>query len=122
MDFFSILVSTTPCSENVFAHFCCIRSFLCGINDNGEEFFIGYNIVPGPGSAAFLTPGSRMGKNQDPGGSGSGMNNPDHISESLETVLKFLMRIRDPVWKKFGIRDKHPGSATLVINETGEQS
>jgi hypothetical protein len=35
-------------------------------------------------------------------GSGSGMNNPDHISESLETFfiglkyLNFLMRIRDP--------------------------
>ncbi len=38
--------------------------------------------------------------------SGSGMNNPDHISESLETV--FLgVKIRklfdaDPGWKKFG--------------------
>jgi hypothetical protein len=40
-------------------------------------------------------------------GSGSGMNNPGHISESLETTfgLKYLnsfMRIRDPGWKKFG--------------------
>jgi hypothetical protein len=54
------------------------------------------------------------------------MNNPDHISESLETVffgLKYfnsLMRIRggknsDLGWKKFGtgIWDKHPGSSTL---------
>jgi hypothetical protein len=50
-----------------------------------------------------------MGKKS---GSGSGMNNPNHIFESLETVfwvkiLKFLMRIRDgkksdPGWKKFG--------------------
>jgi hypothetical protein len=61
---------------------------------------------------------SGMGKKS---GSGSGMNNPDYISESLETVfwdkiLKSLMRIWDPGWKKFGsrIRDKHPGSATLV--------
>jgi hypothetical protein len=51
------------------------------------------------------------------------MNNPDHISESLETIfgvkiLNSLMRIRapgdgkksDPGWKKFGIRDKHLGS------------
>jgi hypothetical protein len=45
------------------------------------------------------------------------MNNPDHISESLETI--FLITIlkffdADPGWKKFGsgIRDKHPGSAT----------
>jgi hypothetical protein len=42
-----------------------------------------------------------MGKNS---GSGSGMNNPDHISESLETIfglkyLNSLMRIRDPRWK-----------------------
>jgi hypothetical protein len=39
--------------------------------------------------------------------SGSGMNNPDHITESLETIvlgLKYLislMRIRDLGWKKF---------------------
>jgi hypothetical protein len=40
--------------------------------------------------------------------SGSGINNSDHISESLETIflgLKYfnsLRRIRDPEWKKFG--------------------
>ncbi len=34
-----------------------------------------------PGSGAFLTPGSRRSKKS---GSGSGMNNPDHIFESLE--------------------------------------
>ncbi len=61
-------------------------------------------------------------------GSGSGMNNADHISERLETIfwvkiLKFFDA--DPGWKKFGsgikdkhhgipIRDKHFGSATLV--------
>jgi hypothetical protein len=60
-------------------------------------------------------------------GSGSGMNN----SESLEIIfgvknLKFfdadpgcgIEKISDPGWKKFGsgIRDKHPGSATLLIN------
>jgi hypothetical protein len=55
--------------------------------------------------------------------SGSGMNNPDHNSESLKNyfwdkILKFFDA--DPGWKKFGsgmgksrIRDKHPGSATL---------
>jgi hypothetical protein len=47
---------------------------------------------------------------RDPGwvkksGSGSGMNNPDNICESLETnfwvnILKFLDV--DPGWKKFG--------------------
>jgi hypothetical protein len=50
-------------------------------------------------------------------GSGSGMNKPDHISESLDTIfwvkiLKFFdadpgsgmekICIRDPGWKKFG--------------------
>jgi hypothetical protein len=63
-------------------------------------------------------------KNQDPyPGSGSGMNIPDHISESLETI--FWVKIfeffdadaaRDPgiFVIRFRIRDKHPGSATLV--------
>jgi hypothetical protein len=80
------------------------------------------------GSGAVLTPGSGIGKKS---GSGSGMINPDHISESLEIIFwgwntsilyadpgsameKFWSGIR--VWKKFGfgIRDKHPGSATLI--------
>jgi hypothetical protein len=39
---------------------------------------------PDQGSGAFLTPGSGMGKKS---GSGSGLNNPDHISESLETIF-----------------------------------
>jgi hypothetical protein len=82
-----------------------------------------------PGSGAFLTPGSEIRclfdpfirdpgwmKNLDPV-SGTGMNNPDHISESLKTIfwvkiLKFFVvdpgswmgkiRIRDPGWKKVG--------------------
>jgi len=36
---------------------------------------------PDPGIRCFLTPGSGMDKQS---GSGSGMNNRDHISESLE--------------------------------------
>jgi hypothetical protein len=62
------------------------------------------------------------------------MNNPDHISESLETffrvkILTFIDAIREPGWKKFGseigtgsgmekirIQDKHPGSATLLFD------
>jgi hypothetical protein len=64
--------------------------------------------VADPGS------GSGMGKK-----SGSGMNNPDHISESLKTIfwvniLKFFdadpgSEIRNG---KVRIRDKLPGSAT----------
>ncbi len=82
-----------------------------------------------------LDPGSVMGKKS---GSESGMNNPDPISESLETsffelkYLNYLMQIRDLGWKKFDrdpgwkkfdpgsgmgkirIRDKQSGSATLL--------
>jgi hypothetical protein len=96
-----------------------------------------------PGLGAFLTPGSGIrdpgwveSQHPDPG---SGINNPDHFFKSLETIflifwgLKYLnslmrirdpgsgsgmetVRIRDPGWKKAGsgIRDKHPGSATLI--------
>jgi hypothetical protein len=84
-----------------------------------------------------------MGESQHPY-PGSGMNNPDHIFQSLETIfllffgvkiIKFFDEdpgsgirdgdsldpgsgIRDPGWKKVGsgIRDKHPGSATLVFS------
>jgi hypothetical protein len=55
-----------------------------------------------PGSGAFLAPGFRMGKK-----SGSRMNNPDHISENVETnffLLKYFnysMRTRDLGWKNF---------------------
>jgi hypothetical protein len=48
-------------------------------------------------------------------GSGSGMNNPNHISDSLETnfwvrILQFFDAV--PGWKKFGseTRDEHPGT------------
>jgi hypothetical protein len=66
-----------------------------------------------------LYPGSGMGQKS---GSGSGMNNPDHISESLKTIFcvkkpKFFdadlgsemekIRIRDPEWKF--------GSASLLF-------
>jgi hypothetical protein len=51
-------------------------------------------VDPDTGSGAFLTPGSGsgMGKNPDPGWGknpdlGSGINIPDHISESLETII-----------------------------------
>ncbi len=52
------------------------------------------------------------------------MNNPDHISESLETI--FLVKILKFFYAESGIRgmeekeiqiwDKHPGSATLVAS------
>jgi hypothetical protein len=61
--------------------------------------------VADPGSGAFflpLDPGSGIGKKT---GSGSGMNNPDHISESLETNFLGWVKIlklcdTDPGWKK----------------------
>ncbi len=80
---------------------------------------------PDPGSGALLTSGSGMGKKS---GSGSGMNNPDHNSESLESVfwvklLKSLLRIRDGKnlnpgsgMEKIRFRDKHPGSTTQLFS------
>jgi hypothetical protein len=53
--------------------------------------------------------------------SGSGMNNSDHISESLETIfwvkiLKFFDADQGTgIEKKIRKRDKHPGPATQVI-------
>jgi hypothetical protein len=57
-----------------------------------------------------------MGKKS---GSGSGMNDPDHISESLETIFEVKILTffaADPGLKKFGSgnRDKQGGSATLL--------
>jgi hypothetical protein len=64
-----------------------------------------------------------MGKKSE---SGSGMNNPHHISEGLKTIfwLKYansLMWIRVSRMEKIRIRDKHPGSATLVKNVDAKQ-
>ncbi len=63
------------------------------------------------GSGDLLTPGSGIG---DVKKSESGMNIPDHISESLETIFGFIgSGIRDgKIWIR--IRDNHPGSATLI--------
>jgi hypothetical protein len=49
-----------------------------------------------------LDPGSGMGKKS---GSGSGMNNPDHISESLETIFWGLNLKFGSGMEKFRIRD-----------------
>jgi hypothetical protein len=51
-------------------------------------------------------------------GSGSGMNNPDHISEILETIfwvkiLKFFDADPGSGMEKIRIRDKRPGSTIL---------
>jgi hypothetical protein len=60
------------------------------IQEIGEDCLS--HSVPDPGSGAFFTQGSGMGKKS---GSGSEMNNPDHIYESLFFDA-------DPGWKKFG--------------------
>jgi hypothetical protein len=78
---------------------------------------------PDPGSGAFLIPWSVMGKKS---GSGSGMNNPDHVSASLETIfwvkiLKFFdlgSGIQDPGWKKFGSGINIRLSATLLTKSS----
>jgi hypothetical protein len=90
-----------------------------------------HSSVTDPGSGAFLNPWIRdprwvKNQDQDPG---SEMNIPDHISESLETsfwvkILKFFDADLDPGilfdpgtgMEKIRIRDKHPGSATLVLS------
>jgi hypothetical protein len=90
---------------------------------------------------AFLTPGSGI-RDGRKSASGSGIRDEQLGSYFLELrnhfldffgvkILKFFdegpgsgirdgdstVRIRDPGWKKVGsgIRDKHPGSATLVV-------
>jgi hypothetical protein len=86
--------------------------------------------VADPGSGAYLTPGS-VGKKT---GSGSGIRDEQTVSYFLELrkpfllvkILKFFdadpgsgmetIRIRDPGMEKSRIRDKHPGSATLLTN------
>jgi hypothetical protein len=63
-----------------------------------------------------------MGKKS---GSGSGMNNPDHISESLETIcliLQFFDADPGSGMEKIQIRDKHPGSATLQKKKKRKKS
>ncbi len=57
--------------------------------DNSELIMHIYRVAdPDPGPFSPLDPGSGMCKNQDPNpGSGYGMNNPHHITESLETIF-----------------------------------
>ncbi len=72
---------------------------------------------PDPGSDAFVTPGFGIRcpgwvKKPDPDPRfGSGMNNPDHISESVETIFYKILKLFDvhPGWKKFA-------SATLTLS------
>jgi hypothetical protein len=87
---------------------------------------------------AFLTPGSGI-RDGRKSASGSGIRDEQPVSYFLELrnhffaflgvkILKFFdedpgsgmetVRIRDPGWKKVGsgIRDKHPGSATLPLS------
>ena len=68
---------------------------------------------PNQGTGACFTPGSTMSKKS------TGMNIPDHISESLETIfcLKTYFLTLDPAGIRDGkirIRNNYPGSATLL--------
>jgi hypothetical protein len=74
------------------------------------------------GGGTINKPGVKS-KDPDPG-SGSGMNNPNHISESLETIfwvkiLKFLMRIRDGKNSDPGSGMEKFGSETLLFPHIG---
>jgi hypothetical protein len=65
-----------------------------------------------------LSPGSGIGKKS---GSGSGINNPDHISASLTFFLLFGFEYYPSGgfgMGKIRIRDKHPGTAMLVDSIT----
>jgi hypothetical protein len=91
-----------------------------------ENIFSSLFWNPYLGSDAFFTPGSGTGQKSR---SGSGMNIQDHISESSDTILwvkntemgprsgMFLTLNQESGMEKFGsgIRDKHPGSATLPM-------
>ncbi len=85
---------------------------------NFEKLYMVRSSVadPSPVSGAFLTPGSGLRKKSI---SGSGVNNPDHISESLEIIffggvkiLKFFEA--DPGWKKIGSGWKKFGSGMYI--------
>jgi hypothetical protein len=76
---------------------------------------------PDPGSGAFLTPGSGIRDGQKVSIQIRDEQPVSYFRELGNHFLGFkyynsLMRIRDPGWKKFGsgIRNKHPGSATLI--------
>jgi hypothetical protein len=71
-------------TQNI-AGFLTLSPLNCGAFYVIKEHFL--EILTGvadPGSGAFLTPGSGMGKKSR---SESGMNIPDNISESLETIF-----------------------------------
>ncbi len=68
---------------------------------------------PDPGSGAFLTPGSRMGRKS---ASGSGKNNPDHIFQSLETISLVFLGVK--ILKFFDL-DLESGMETVRIRYPG---
>jgi len=76
------------------------------LNRTESEYYIPVSVAdPDPGSGAFLTPGSVI---RDPEWvfSGSRISDPG----SKDRILKGLLTIFQKIW----IRDKHPGSATLI--------
>jgi hypothetical protein len=87
---FCVLACTRVCSRlhfsvaNLFTgYLCLLKCFFL------SRFLLPYSVAD-PGSGAFLTLGSGIDIKS---GSGSGMNNPDHISESLETIFGVIMLI-----------------------------
>ncbi len=94
----------------------------CFFTYPGEEFvvFLFYSVPEDPGPVPFWALDPGLGKK-----SGSGMNNPGHISESFETnfwvkVLQFFLQFfdADPGWKKLGsrIRDGTNGCLSRIRN------
>ncbi len=105
-----------------FCDFLIVEKLGCGIS-RGRYENVKYLYAHCCGSGSGIQLGIKTG-------SGSGMINPDHVSDSLETnflglkYLNYLMGIRDGKTSYPGsgmenirIRDKHPGSATLLIQK-----
>jgi hypothetical protein len=59
--------------------YICTQKY-CSFPNNQYRLLVGSVADPNPEFGAFLTPGSGMGKKS---GSGSGMNNPDHINSFM---------------------------------------
>jgi hypothetical protein len=86
-------------AQRLVGNVCC-SMYPSSVRYQGEGITILYDFssVADPGSGAFFTPGSGMGKKS---GSGPSMDNPNHISESIETIfwvktLKFFDAYPDP--------------------------
>ena len=88
----------------------CYFTYRWSLEGVGPETHV--HSFPDPGSVSLLILGSGMGKTQDPG-SRARINNPDHTSQSPETILcakipKLSAAETGSEMEKIRIRDKYP--------------